>query len=202
MRRIRRYRPSHTTVVAYLSLFLVLTGGTAVALTGSNTVFSDDIKDGEVKRSDVAGGAIAGGKVVDDSLTGDDVNELGLGQVPSAQSADDAEKLDGKDSTAFWAGKSYIATSPETDGGAEGTGTAQSVFCDSGTPQNPGDPAIGGGYSGLSPSEGSVTRTVPTSLAGAAVTQEGWTVEWVNGATTNRNVVIHVRCADMAPLRP
>jgi hypothetical protein len=105
MRRIRSYRPSHTTVVAYLSLFLVLTGGTAVALNGSNTVFSDDISDGQVKRADLGGGAVSGGKVVDssltsadvagltggdvndDSLTGEDVNESSFGQVPSAQTA-------------------------------------------------------------------------------------------------------------------
>jgi hypothetical protein len=32
-----------------LALFLVLTGGTAIALDGHNTVFSDDIVNGKVK---------------------------------------------------------------------------------------------------------------------------------------------------------
>jgi hypothetical protein len=42
MRRIRR--PSHATVVAYVALFIAISGGTtAVALSGSNTVFTDDI---------------------------------------------------------------------------------------------------------------------------------------------------------------
>ena len=40
LRRLGSHRPNHVAVVAYLSLFLVLTGGSAVALTGSNTVFS------------------------------------------------------------------------------------------------------------------------------------------------------------------
>jgi hypothetical protein len=35
-----------SNVVGYLALFLVLTGGTAYALDGSNTVFSDDIVNG------------------------------------------------------------------------------------------------------------------------------------------------------------
>jgi hypothetical protein len=66
--RLRSYRPSHTTVVAYLALFLVLTGGTAVALDGSNTVFSDDITNGEVTNSDVALNSIGGGRIADGSL--------------------------------------------------------------------------------------------------------------------------------------
>lgn len=56
--RLRSYR---TTVVAYLALFLVLTGGTAVALNGSNTVFSDDITNGQVKSADIGATRSAGG---------------------------------------------------------------------------------------------------------------------------------------------
>ena len=42
MRRIRSHL-TYANLLSSLALFLVLTGGTAVALTGSNTVFSDDI---------------------------------------------------------------------------------------------------------------------------------------------------------------
>ncbi|MGH2987704.1 MAG: hypothetical protein ACRDLO_13600 [Solirubrobacterales bacterium] len=45
--------------VGLIALFLVLTGGSAYALDGSNTVFSDDIVDGEVKVADVGGRAEA-----------------------------------------------------------------------------------------------------------------------------------------------
>jgi hypothetical protein len=41
-----------SNVVGYIALFFVFTGG-AYALDGSNTVFSDDIKDGEVKTQDI-----------------------------------------------------------------------------------------------------------------------------------------------------
>ena len=71
-------------VVGYLALFLVLTGGTAQALNGSNTVFSDDIVNRDVKTADLgfksvtanrlAPNSVRSGRVVDDSLTGADVS--------------------------------------------------------------------------------------------------------------------------------
>src|SRR5687767_143520 len=46
-------RLTYANVVSSLALFLVLTGGTAVALSGTNTVFGDDIVNGTVKSADV-----------------------------------------------------------------------------------------------------------------------------------------------------
>jgi hypothetical protein len=73
-------------VVGYVALFLVLTGGTAQALQGSNTVFSDDIVNRDVKTADLgfksvtanrlAPNSVRSGRVVDDSLTGADVSNL------------------------------------------------------------------------------------------------------------------------------
>jgi hypothetical protein len=73
-------------VVGYVALFLVVTGGTAQALNGSNTVFSDDIVNREVKTADLGLGAVIAnrlapnsvrtGRVVDESLTGDDIGNL------------------------------------------------------------------------------------------------------------------------------
>ena len=52
--RLRSRVPSHTTVVAYLALFLAVGGGTtAVALQGRNTVNSADIINQEVKSNDI-----------------------------------------------------------------------------------------------------------------------------------------------------
>ena len=60
---------SHLTfanVISALCLFFVLGGGTAVALTGSNTVQSDDLGPGaQVKAPDVAANAVAGPNVKD-----------------------------------------------------------------------------------------------------------------------------------------
>jgi hypothetical protein len=81
-------------VVGYVALFLVLTGGTAYALDGSNTVFTDDIVNGEVRAPDIGADAVGSGKVLnnslsgsdlrDDSVTGADVVESTLGRVPDS----------------------------------------------------------------------------------------------------------------------
>jgi hypothetical protein len=65
--RIRNHL--RTNVVGYIALFLVLTGGTAYALDGSNTVFSDDIANGEVKTADIGAAAVNTGRLANDSVT-------------------------------------------------------------------------------------------------------------------------------------
>jgi hypothetical protein len=66
-----------------LALFLVLTGGSAYALTGSNTVFSDDIVDGAVKQADVGSEAVGTDEVKNGALTANDVapNSIGSGRI-------------------------------------------------------------------------------------------------------------------------
>lgn len=66
-------------VVGYIALFFVLTGGTAYALDGSNTVFSDDIVDGQVKTADLHDGAVTGAKVSDGALGGSDLADRSIG---------------------------------------------------------------------------------------------------------------------------
>jgi hypothetical protein len=108
MSRIRAHL-TYANVIATIALFLVLSGGTAVALTGSNTVFSDDIVDdqvrsadvrndtlsgggllaadlraGSVRSSEVANDSLTGADIADGTLTGDDVDEFSLAQVPNA----------------------------------------------------------------------------------------------------------------------
>ena len=106
-RRIGSYlRQQH---MGLLALFLVVSGGTAFALNGSNTVFSDDIVNGQVRSSDLqdngarsadvrdddlAGGgltaadlragSVGGSEVAANALTGGDIDESTLGTVPSA----------------------------------------------------------------------------------------------------------------------
>ena len=72
-----RSRLTYANVVASLSLFLVLSGGTAVALTGSNPVFSDDIVDSQVRAADLGPASVAGSEVKDNSVTGADVFDQG-----------------------------------------------------------------------------------------------------------------------------
>src|SRR4051794_17508616 len=64
--RIRNHL--RTNVVGYVALFFVLTGGTAYALDGSNTVFTDDIVNGEVKTADIDTGSVTNGKLGTDAV--------------------------------------------------------------------------------------------------------------------------------------
>src|SRR4051794_7766924 len=73
MRRIRRHL-TFANVASAIALFVALTGGTAVALSGSNTVQSDDLGPGaQVKAPDVAAGAVGSAVVINESLTGQDI---------------------------------------------------------------------------------------------------------------------------------
>lgn len=74
MRRIRQ-RLTFANVVSVIALFVALSGGTAVALNGSNTVQSDDLGPGsQVTAPDVAANAVNGSDVLDGSLGLADVN--------------------------------------------------------------------------------------------------------------------------------
>jgi hypothetical protein len=90
LRRLSAGRPTHATIVAYLALFVALGGGAyAAAKIGSggiqnNAILSRHIKGGEVKSSDIAPNSMGSAKVPKDSLTGSDINESTLGQVPLA----------------------------------------------------------------------------------------------------------------------
>jgi hypothetical protein len=80
MSRLRAHIRSN--VIGYVALFFALSTGSAVALTGSNTVQSDDLGPGsQVTAPDVAANAVNGSDVVDNSITGADVAEgtLALG---------------------------------------------------------------------------------------------------------------------------
>ena len=100
MRQWIRAHLTYANAVATLALFLVLSGGTAMALKGKNTVFSDDIVDDQVSSADVRNDTLNGGglgaadlrpdsvrssEVKPDSLTGGDVDESSLGVVPNSK---------------------------------------------------------------------------------------------------------------------
>jgi hypothetical protein len=82
-----------SNVVGYVALFFAVSGSTAWALSGSNTVFSDDIVNDQVYSGDVRNDTLAGGgltapdlrkgsvgssEVQNDSLTGADIDESTL----------------------------------------------------------------------------------------------------------------------------
>ncbi len=72
-------------VVGYVAVFLALSG-TATALGGSDTVFSDDIVNGEVKTPDLANNAVTTGKIRNGHVLNDDLaaNAVTGGKVEDA----------------------------------------------------------------------------------------------------------------------
>jgi hypothetical protein len=74
MRRIRRHL-TYANVMATIAVFIALGGGTtAVALSGTDTVQSDDLGPGaQVKAPDVADNAVSSADVLNESLTGADI---------------------------------------------------------------------------------------------------------------------------------
>jgi hypothetical protein len=88
-RRILGHMRSH--VIAYVALFFALTG-TAIALPNHNTVFSDDIVNGEVKTLDIKDGAVKTEDVRDDTQPGGGLGAADLkpDAVGSSEIADNA----------------------------------------------------------------------------------------------------------------
>jgi hypothetical protein len=71
---LRKPRPSAAIVVAVLALVAAVVG-TAAALPGSNTVFSDDIAPGNVKLSDLHANSVNSAKVAPKSLRDVDIRD-------------------------------------------------------------------------------------------------------------------------------
>ena len=92
-----RSRLTYSNVVSTLALFLALAGGTtAIALSGKNTVSSDDIKKGQVKSSDIGGSQVTNGDLAKDAVSGGKVKpETLFGADIGAGAVGTSELLDG-----------------------------------------------------------------------------------------------------------
>ena len=83
MRRLLGQRPSASTIIALIALFVALGGTSYAVINGS-----------KLKKH-----SVAGKKLKNDTLSGQQIKESKLGQVPEAAQATNASKLDGIDST-------------------------------------------------------------------------------------------------------
>jgi len=91
---MRRWLRSHLTfanVASAIALFVALGGGTAVALNGSNTVFSDDLVDNQVFSADVRNDTLSSGGLTAPDLRANSVGSsevtngsLGTGELSHA----------------------------------------------------------------------------------------------------------------------
>jgi hypothetical protein len=70
-KRLKLRRPSHTTIVAYLSLFLVVSGGAAFAAShlAKNSVGAKQIKANAVTATKIKNGAVTGNKIAANAVT-------------------------------------------------------------------------------------------------------------------------------------
>jgi hypothetical protein len=118
-----RSRLTYANVVSTLCLFILL-GGVAWAAA---TINSKDVIDNSLKSVDLKDGkGVQGADVAPGSLGGAAIDESSLGKVPSAASADsatDADTLDGKDSGDFAAAGSDGTVFMGSTGGNIGSGT-------------------------------------------------------------------------------
>ncbi len=85
MRSIRS-KTSPGVVLGVIAILIALSG-TSIALPGTNSVDSGDIKKNAVRTSDVKNQNLKGADVAPNTLTGADINEGSLGTVPTAGSA-------------------------------------------------------------------------------------------------------------------
>lgn len=100
------------------------------------SVTATQLADGSVNSAKVLDKSLTGGDVGNDTLTGANIKESTLGKVP------EAEKLDGKSSSAFLSSSVYKVETPEGSGTELGDGTfVQSKACEAGDVMLSGGPA-------------------------------------------------------------
>ena len=177
-RRPRRF--SYANLMSTLAVFLVVAGGTAMAASlAPNSVNSKSIKDNAVKTIDLKDGkAVTTDDVVDDSLTGVDIDESSLGQVP------DSAKLEGRSAASFLSNNVYKAESAIGPGQALGDGTfVLSQAC------NPGDVLLSGG-----PANIAATTDMVESFPSPGTTNS-WTARVDKNAQTD-NFSVVILCID------
>lgn len=168
-----RRRFSYANVMATVSVFMVLAGGTALAATTltPNSVTSKTVKDNKLKSVDLKDGkavsgvdvidaSLTGTDVADDSISGADVNEASLAGVLKATV--------------------YKKESPVTAGTTLGDGTQViSESCD------PGDVMLSGGPANINANT-DLLESFPSPG-----TTNGWTARVnKNGGIDNYSVVL------------
>jgi hypothetical protein len=86
-----RLRPSYSSVMSTLAVFIALSGGAyAAAKLPANSVGSRQLKNNAVVKAKIKSNSIDSSKVAPDALTGADIKEASLAKVPSAALADSA----------------------------------------------------------------------------------------------------------------
>jgi hypothetical protein len=164
--KLRAYRPSHATVVAYLALFVALGGSSYAAVT----ITGRDVRDGSLTGRDIRNNSLTGRDVRDitgrdvrnNSLTGADVARLRRGDFLRGQLTPDTQIV------------RQNVTAPASGGGV---GFAACP---------PGSVVTGGGY------QGALARNVQASFP--LGTPAGWVVNFT-GVGPGSTFLVYAVCA-------
>ena len=140
MKQIKK-RLTYANVMSSIAVFLVLGGATAFAATkiGSGQIKANAVKTGKIAKeavttsklknesvatTKIANGAVTTAKIADKAVTGAKIDPTGLGTVPSASTAANAEKLNGLSSSAFVNKADYLWAIVDEDGNLVGSSGA------------------------------------------------------------------------------
>jgi hypothetical protein len=146
---------SYANVVSSLALFLVLAGGTALALSrnsvssqhiGNGQVKSVDLGNGQVKSIDLQNRGVRGVDVLDNGLSGVDIDESSL-QVPKAENATTAENAANAQNATFATELQFFGRAVWHNATSEDFGQLAAHTCVDAPPveadSRPGDHVIG-----------------------------------------------------------
>ena len=89
--RVKSWRPQPASIIAFIALFVALSGVAYAAALPRNSVGVRQIKTNGVGASEIKANAVRSAEVRTDSLNGTDIDESSLAQVPSAASAASAQ---------------------------------------------------------------------------------------------------------------
>lgn len=189
---VSRLRVSPSMVVAFIALAAAL-GGTSYAAIRlpARSVGAKQLRSLSVTKAKIAAGAVDGSKVGDESLTGQDIQEATLGQVPSAVNATNASNSTHAGSSAgidkiVYRGVNVVIP-PAPSAGTPAT-VAASAPCD------PGQRVVGGGAKVEDPSMTSIADTYPD--AGGTI----WTVHADNNDTVAHGLTVFAICVPAATI--
>ena len=183
MSKSKHLRLSPALVISVIALFVAI-GGVAGALPGKNSVDSGDIKKNAVKSVDISNKkGVKSPDVVKNALTGRDLKESTLSEVPKANqsnAANTADRANRLDVVRFVRSEIVPVAS-----GADGSAVAN---CPTGTF------ASGGGGTYPAASGVQVLRSVPSNGTVGEAGFTAWEFRIRNGAGVPRNLRAYAVC--------
>jgi hypothetical protein len=185
--RLKRL-PSPALVIAFIALVAALGTGSAVALTGKNTVAADDIKKNavgasEIKKnavgsSEIKSSAVGSSEVKSNSLTGADINESTL-TLPNTGGGGGGGGQTGLSFTAFTATLAANQTLTKTVGNftvtsaTNGTGTCGAIQLRAGNLDSQRSIGLGAAFANLGANTTATITAANVSQAFTGVTDDG-----------------------------